>query len=192
MISAVRIRNDLKRGFTLIEIVLVLGLAALIAGGAVTYMVYSSDERVLRNASGEIELMAKRARTMAILQQTPYALEFRKERVRLLPLAEAGGIERKTGLGNEIGGRTVEFEDPDKIAPVREEFLFPGEMEVSILRWNTTAWIPLVRDVIQIWRFDPDGLCEPVTVRYAIEKGVAESTFHPLTATVSDLLLEAR
>ncbi|RYD37154.1 MAG: prepilin-type N-terminal cleavage/methylation domain-containing protein [Verrucomicrobiaceae bacterium] len=192
MISAARIRNDLKRGFTLIEIVLVLGLAALIAGGAVTYMVFSADERVLRNTSGEIELMAKRARTLAMLQQTSYALEFRKEGVRLLPLAEAGGIERRTGLGNEIGGREVEEADPDKITPVRDEFPLPDDMEVSILRWNTTAWIPLVRDVVQIWRFDPDGLCEPVSVRYVIEKGVAESTFHPLTATVSDFMLEAR
>jgi prepilin-type N-terminal cleavage/methylation domain-containing protein len=192
MTSAARIRNDLKRGFTLIEIVLVLGLAALIAGGAVTYMVYSADERILRNTSGEVELLAKRARTMAILQQTPYALEFRKDKVRLLPLAEAGGLERTTGLGNEIGGRTVEFENPDKVGPVREELAIPPEMELSILRWNTTAWIPLVRDAIQIWRFDPDGLCEPVTVRYTIENGVAEGTFHPLTATVSDFMLEVR
>ena len=56
-------------------------------GGAVGMMIYSSDERVLRNASGEIELLAKRARTTAILQQTPYALEFREGIVRLMPLA---------------------------------------------------------------------------------------------------------
>ena len=46
-------------------------------GGAIGMMVYSSDERVLRDASGEIEMLAKRARTTAILNQTPYALEFR-------------------------------------------------------------------------------------------------------------------
>ena len=34
--------------------------------------------------------MAKRARSISILQQTPYALEFREGEVRLMPLAEAG------------------------------------------------------------------------------------------------------
>ena len=72
--------TESRRGFTLLEIVIVLAIAAVIMGGAVGMMVYSSDERVLRDASGEIEMLAKRARTTAILQQTPYALEFRQGR----------------------------------------------------------------------------------------------------------------
>ena len=92
MISAVRTLNNRSPGFTLLEIVIVLAIAALMMGGAVGLMVYSSDERVLRNSSGEIEVLAKRARTTAILLQTPYALEFRERVVRLLPLAEAGQL----------------------------------------------------------------------------------------------------
>ena len=103
MISAVKTTRH-PQGFTLIEIVMVLAIAAVIMGGAVGMMVYSSDERMLRDASGEIEMLAKRARTTAILQQTPYALEFREGIVRLMPLAEAGRDEKKTAGGHRIGG----------------------------------------------------------------------------------------
>ena len=137
--------------------------------------------------------MAKRARTAAILQQTPYALEFRADGVRLMPLAETGELDRKTGLGNEIGGREVAEEgEEEKSEPIREELIYPDDMAVSVRRWNTVAWIPMTRDALQIWRFDPDGLCEPVSVRYTIDKGWAEDTYHPLTASIRDSQLEAR
>ena len=75
---------------------MVLAIAGIVMGGAVGFMIFSSDERALRNASGEIELMAKRARTIAILQQTPYAVEFREGRVNLLPWAQAGMQDKKS------------------------------------------------------------------------------------------------
>ena len=192
MTSAAR-TNNRGGGFTLLEIVIVLAIAAIITGGALSFMHYSSDERVLRDISGEVEVMAKRARTAAILQQTPYALEFRADGVRLMPLAEAGELDRKTGLGNEIGGREVAEEgEEEKSEPIREELIYPDDMAVSVRRWNTVAWIPMTRDALQIWRFDPDGLCEPVSVRYTIDKGWAEDTYHPLTASIRDSQLEAR
>ncbi len=93
-----------RAGFTLLEIVIVLAIASLVMGGAVGLMMFSSDEQALRKASGEIELLAKRARTTAILQQTPYALEFREGIVRMMPLAQAGREEKKTAGGHRIGG----------------------------------------------------------------------------------------
>ena len=192
MTSAAR-TNKRGGGFTLLEIVIVLAVAAIITGGALSFMHYSSDERVLRDISGEVEVMAKRARTAAILQQTPYALEFRADGVRLMPLAETGELDRKTGLGNEIGGREVAEEGgEERSEPIREQLIYPDDMAVSVRRWNTVAWIPMTRDALQIWRFDPDGLCEPVSVRYTIDKGWAEDTYHPLTASIRDSQLEAR
>ena len=76
MILAVRTTKP-QRGFTLIEIVMVLAIAGVVMAGAVGFMISSSDERALRNTSGEIELLAKKARASAILHQTSYALEFR-------------------------------------------------------------------------------------------------------------------
>ncbi len=196
MTSAVR-TTDFRRGFTLIEIVMVLAIAAMISGGAVAMMIYSSDERALRDISGEVEVFAKRARTISILQQTPYALEFRPGKIRLLPLAEAGGDDRQVFTETDLGGNSHDPVNPDRRLPVRDELLIPENMELSLLRWNSQNWIPIGKRAVerngpQIWRFDPDGLCEPISLRYSLENGWAEDTYHPLTATIRDSQLEAR
>jgi prepilin-type N-terminal cleavage/methylation domain-containing protein len=176
------------RGFTLLEIVIVLAIAAVVMGGAVGLMVYSSDERVLRNASGEIELLAKRARTTAILLQTPYALEFREGIVKLMPLAEAGRDEKRTVGGRKIGGEPVVREGGGE----RWEYQLEGGMQVFVRRWNSSEWLATRKNTVHVWRFDPDGLCEPLSVRLALEKSWSEDTYHPLTATIRENLLEAR
>lgn len=185
MTSAVR-TNKLPRGFTLIEIVVVLAIAAVLMGGAVGMMVFSSDEKALRSASGEIEVMAKRARTTAILQQTPYALEFREGVVRLMPLAEAGRIQRKTAGGRDIGGREVEPEGGE-----RHEYVLDSSQQLSVRRWNSDEWLPAIKNAVHVWRFDPDGLCEPISVRVVFDKSWIEDSYHPLTATIRDTQLEA-
>jgi prepilin-type N-terminal cleavage/methylation domain-containing protein len=185
MISAVR-TNKPPSGFTLIEIVMVLAIAAIVMGGAVGMMIYSSDERTLRNTSGEIELLAKRARTTAILNQTPYALEFREGVVRLLPLANAGMDRRK------ISKNRVE-PDPDEIgADSTRQINLEGGVNVLVRRWNSDEWLTTFKEVVHVWRFDPDGLCEPISVRFTLGKSWAEDTYHPLTATISESALEAR
>ncbi len=183
MISAVRTTKP-QRGFTLIEIVMVLAIAAIVVGGAVGRMIYSSDERILRNASGEIELLAKRARTIAILNQTPYALEFREGVVRLLPLAQAGLSEKLTTRRREEpeAGNSDESRQLD----------LGGEMNVFIRRWNSDEWLATAKKAVHVWRFDPDGLCEPISVRLVLDKSWSEDIYHPLTATIRDSQLEAR
>ena len=185
-------RTSKHPGFTLIEIVLVLVIAAVVVGGAVGYMVYSTDERTLRDVSGEVELLAKRARTTSMLQQTPYALEFRDGVVRLMPLAEAGQDEALTALGRTIGGDRVEPESLSGRPPVRAEYRFPDDMNIVIRRWNSDAWLTTRRDSIHIWRFDPNGLSEPVSLRYEINESRLEDTFHPLTASIRESEFEIR
>ena len=176
------------RGFTLLEIVIVLLIASVVIGGAVGLMVYSSDERALRNASGEIELLAKRARTTAVLHQTPYALEFREGVVRLLPLAEAGRIEKRTALGNKIGGETV-----DTGAGERWEYPFEPGIEAFVRRWNSSEWLATRgENTVHVWRFDPTGLCEPLGVRLTVNESWIEDTYHPLSASIRDSRMEAR
>ena len=179
--------NRRPQGFTLIEIVLVLAIAAVIMGGAVGMMIYSSDERLLRDASGEIEMLAKRARTTAILQQTPYALEFRQGIVRMMPLAQAGRDEKRTAGGSRIGGEPVEEDTGD-----RWELTLDNGMQVLVRRWNSVEWLQTVENDVHVWRFDPNGLCEPISVRLEIDKSWSVDTFHPLTATIRESELEAR
>ena len=132
-------------------------------------------------------MLAKRARTTAILQQTPYAVEFRFGMVRLLPLAEAGRDEKKTAGGHRIGGEPV-----TPTGGEHREYVLPGDMDLFVRRWNSAEWLATGKNSIHIWRFDPTGLCEPISVRLKLDKSWAEDTYHPLTATIRDSQLEAR
>ena len=185
MISAVRTTKR-RTGFTLIEIVMVLAIAAVVMGGAVGLMIYSSDERTLRDASGEIELMAKRARVISILHQTPYALEFREGIVRLLPLAEAGKDDKKS-LRNRN-----EVAPPAAGANESRQYVLENGLSIFIRRWNSEEWHGTMKNTVHVWRFDPDGLCEPISVRLTLDKSWSEDSYHPLTATISSSALEAR
>ncbi len=166
---------------------MVLALAAIIMGGALGMMVFASDEHALRNASGAIELLAKRARTTAILQQTPYALEFRQGIVRMMPLAQAGRVEEKTASGHQIGGERVLMPGEQN-----QQFVLPAGMELMVRRWSSTDWLATGRKSIHIWRFDPTGLSEPISLRLVLKRSWQEDTYHPLTASISDSQLESR
>jgi prepilin-type N-terminal cleavage/methylation domain-containing protein len=175
-----------KGGFTLIEIVVVLAIIGVIIGGSIAAMLLNSSERTLTSASGEIELLAKKARTASILHQRPYAIEFHSGSLRLLPFSEASEIERTTALGNPIGG------EAESGKTLREEIPIDPDIVLSVRRWNTDKFITPTDNSIPIWRFDPDGLSEPLTVRLTIGESYAQDTYHPLTATVADSELEAK
>jgi len=184
MTLAARTSTKLGRGFTLIEIVMVLAIASVLIGGAVSVMVFSSDERDLRNASGEVELLARRARTISILQQIPYALEFRPGVVRLLPFAESGQEEKKTASGHTIGGERVIMPSAGVASPVHSQLSLDPKMASFVRRWNTEGWLPMSDRAVHVWRFDPDGLCEPISVRLNLGRNYIEDTYHPLTASI--------
>jgi prepilin-type N-terminal cleavage/methylation domain-containing protein len=187
MISAAKTPNKaVAPGFTLLEIVVVLFLIALIGGGAIGMMVLSRDERVLSDASGDVGLLAKRARTLAALQQRPYALEFHANRVTLMPFAEAvlepGQREAvaasiAAGDGDVQGGR---------FNSVHDTWEAEGEMQVYIRRWASDIWVPVDAKNREVWRFDVEGTCEPVGVRFQLGKSWEEAEFHPLTASIRD------
>lgn len=187
MTSAARTTDRRSRGFTLLEIVVVLSIAGIVLAGGFGMMIYSSDERELSDVSSGIELLAKKARTMAILQQTPYALEFRDGVVKLLPLANAGMDETRLTSGRQVGG-----EVDDESAGVVDSYHLSGDVGMFVRRWNSDAWLTTRNKSIHIWRFDPNGISEPLGVRLTLNDSWSEDTYHPLTATIRDRQFEMR
>ena len=181
MTAAARARasKPAAAGFTLLEIVVVLVLIAVLAGSAISVMITSADERALKNSSGEIEALAKRARTVAALQQRPYALEFFENRVRLMPLAEAviePAEREKAAAMLELAGA--------ESGSIHAEWASKGDLRMQVRRWASDTWIPIDSKSRQVWRFDPEGFCEPVGVRLETEKSWMEMEFHPLTGGI--------
>lgn len=166
-------------GFTLLEIVVVLVLIAVLAGGAIGMMASSDDERRLKDSSGEIEALAKRARTVAALQQRPYALEFFDNRVSLMPLAEAiiePAAREKASARLELAG--------NQSGSVHADWTADSEMRIAVRRWASDTWFPIDSKSRQVWRFDPEGFCEPLGVRLEAGPSWMEMEFHPLTGSI--------
>ncbi len=177
-------------GFTLLEIVIVLLAIAVVAGSAIGMMVLSRDERVLSEATGEVGLLAKRARTLAALQQRPYALEFYENRVTLMPFAEAMlDPEQRATAAAALEAEAAE--SPDAVAASRFNSIHASwaagdEMQLYVRRWASDQWVPIDGKNRQVWRFDTEGFCEPVRVRFQLGKSWEEAEFHPLTASIRD------
>lgn len=172
----IRSRVRFERGFSLIEIVVVLGLTALLITGAISVVALSADKRQVTESAGKVGAFAKRARAVAMVQQRPYALVFTQGNVRLMPLAEATGMD---------SGQSASSPNNASLASVHDGFQLDGNFQLSIRRWGTENWIPVNNDrVVQIWRFEPSGLCEPIGVRLAMNQSWIEDTYHPLSAGV--------
>lgn len=192
-----RLRRD---GFTLIEIVMVLAIVAMVIGGAIGLMVYHSSERELRRVSADVEVFAKRARTIALLQQKPYAVVFMPGKVLLMPLADTTGLDesRSSSRGSSRSSHSAEKpSDSDQpspsaanLQPVYDQIEISADMAVRVRRWASDSWLPMDEKHPQIWRFDPEGLCEPISVRLEFEESWIEDYFNPLTASVTDSATE--
>ena len=183
-------RDRGRRGFTLLEIVIVLAIITLLAGGAVGFMVYNSSKRQLQAAGARIETMAKRARAVSVLRQTPYALVFFDGRVRMMPLAEVGA-----GDPELLAEFDAAAQAQGRSAPVRDEFAVDPGMVLGLRRWGGENWLVFDNErTSMVWRFDPDGLCEPVTVRFEIDGGQSwlEQEYHPLTGSVREFAMVAK
>lgn len=189
MTSAVRATSDLRRrGFTVLEMVLVLALFILVVGGGVAALYFNRDEARLNDAVGEIEVLAKRARTLATLQQRPYALEFTRDGVAMMPYGEAmldpGDREMLIAEENFAIEDGVEVVNPGK----RAGWGLEEDMMMLVRRWSTGQWEEMKRSNRHVWRFDPQGICEPFGVRIELENGSWVAVlFHPLTAGITEI-----
>lgn len=194
MISAARTTDRTRGGFSLMEIVMVLAIAAMVMGGAVGLMIYHSSESELRRVSSDIEVFAKQARTISMLQQKPYAVQFVTGKVLLLPLAEITGIPETTapsrspddsaGSDDESASRTN--------APIHKEITLKEGMVLSVRRWASEEFVEPEEKHSQVWRFDPNGLCEPLTLRLAYDGSTMENDFHPLTASIRESSMDIK
>jgi hypothetical protein len=149
-------------------------------------MVLSSDERALNDATSEVQSLAKRARTIAGLQQRPYALEFYEGRISMMPLAEAVMEPERRAAAAEALEAGAKLEG-SRYNSERAAWAADEGTEVYIRRWASDEFVPITGKNREVWRFDPEGPCEPVTVRFQIGRSWIEAEFNPLTAGIRGL-----
>ena len=108
--------------------------------------------------------------------------------VRLMPWAEALGAEEQAAWEDRLEA-TQEGQSGEA---VRWELSLDNGMASKLRRWDSDEWISIDEDGRQVWRFDPDGLSEPLAIELSLEGGKISMEFNPLTAAVDSLFYENR
>jgi len=147
-------------GFTLLEICIVLCILALVLGAAMPQVSSWLAEEKLRAPARKLELLARTARAAAMERQRPVD-------VVILPAALA---------------LTEADAAPGKDDLVRS-YPIPEEAVVMTRPWGEPA-LALRKETR--WRFQPDGLCEPMEVEFSRGSARISLTFDPLTASVAE------
>ena len=176
----------LKCGFTLIELVFVMGITVIIFGAA-AYMITTPkiEQKIRENHSG-IEDLALQARAMSYSYQQPFVVELREGEVRMMPLAKPED-ERAEELSENVG-TPASLKPLDSMSWPRV-FRIDEEYEVWVKRWNSNDFKVIRDDTVETWIHQPNSPCEPLSVQLISIDGQAmlSREFHPLTAKAEDL-----
>ena len=144
------------RGYTLLEIALVVTIIVLLIGAAVPLTRGFTREQRLRDTVRELLVLAKTARTDAMTSGQPAEVVFVKDG---FVLRRAGEVETAESVRLPRGTTYV-------IRPfASDKMLKPDD---------------------QRWIFQPSGLCEPIVVRLMENEAWMEVSFDALTAGLSE------
>ncbi len=144
------------RGYTLLEIALVVTIIVLLIGAVVPLTRGFTREQRLRDAVRELLVLAKTARTEAMTTGQPAEIIFDKGGFVL----HRAGEEEASENARLARGMTYQ------IRPFASD---------KMLKPDGQRWI-----------FQPSGLCEPVTVRVMEDEAWMEVRFDALTAGLAD------
>lgn len=153
--TTVRHKTGRPRGYTLIEIALVLAIMVMIIGAAIPLSSGFMREQRLRDPVRELLILAKTART------------------------EAMTTGRATAVVFEKGGFGLQRPGAEELA---ESYRLPPGMSYTLMPFGSEK---AARPDGQTWIFQPTGMCEPVTFRLVEDDAWMEVTFDPLTANIS-------
>jgi hypothetical protein len=112
--------------------------------------------------------------------------------VNLMPLAEAMLDPRDREKAAEMLAAQESLARPEGggFQQVRASWSVDADVKMFVRRWSSEDWLPVNSKERQVWRFDPEGFCEPVGVRFEYGRSWAEAVFHPLTGGIGDLAKE--
>lgn len=148
-----------RAGFTLLELVAVMGIAILILSIAVPSVAGYLAEQELRENMESFTRMVREAQRSAMAAKAPSRLVFGKEGVLVMAEPPAGGavMGDAGGVGGGGGGVTLSKEEA-------LEFNRFGAMQKA---------------PVSEWMLWPNGIIEPAEVRYTGPKGTWSLRYNP-------------
>ncbi len=166
-----RVKRAPRRGFTLLEMCIVLLLIALLAATAMPALSSAFNERALRDDSHGFSLLVKTAMIRSNEEQRPYILSLNGKDLVLAPGAAAGDESATTPPPSSA---------PDD-ASGTEQTLANALKFPDATKEHTWDALPAVS-----WTFEPNGLCPLPRVRFERGASYIELGFNALTGDVED------
>ena len=148
-----------RKGFTILELVIVLGVFAVFAGSAATFMFKGNNEEA-NKFYAELQNFVRDTKPYTLSEKTSYYLHFDKDRI--------WRSQKEKAI----------FHEGYKNLPIPEG-------AILFLSKNGEDWTKISQKKTFTWLFSRSGICEPVTLRFTLNNSDFECTFLELTAAVS-------
>ena len=149
------------RGFTLLEMVLVLFILLVVAGIALPATAGLAAQERLKSQAKTLQDYAATARRLAVTEGRPYEIVLKEGSV-LLESVPAGGAGKGT---------------------VVDSMKLPAGVRYTVRHWGRDRFSAPEGES---WVFRPDGICEPLRIHFQNGDGWIEYSINPLTAAPRD------
>jgi prepilin-type N-terminal cleavage/methylation domain-containing protein len=193
-------RNRLfLRGFTLLEMCMVLLIIALLFGVSMPAIQAAFVEQAVRKDSHELALMVKTAMIQTAEQNRPYVIDLSGTTMALHPLGSTaatpsdGDDDSDAGGESDTGANALATPSVDqnwvlqKITPVDIELTTvldpPNQLQAPDPQ-KVNAWMAMPDNTE--WVFQPGELCPATQVRLARGDAWIQLNFNALTGNVED------
>jgi len=171
-----------RRGFTLLEMLVVLVILAILAGLAMPAMQSAFTEQAVRQDGHQFALMVKTAMIQSAEQHRPYVMELSSKEVALHPLGVAAADPDASSTDEDDSSDAATSSAPVDVDVTSEldkdnKLLVPDAIKANV-------WTPMP-DGTQ-WVFEPGELCPATRVRLQRGEAWMEMSFGALTGNVED------
>ena len=166
-----------SRGFTLLEIMIALSIAAIIMATGIPAFVRALQKEGLRKAVSDVVEGCSQARAYAILRGTPTELVIRAEDGHLS--IQPAKLDAADGFATVMVSQEAQSPSPSASAPLRFSGQIPDNVAVKLVAVNFQELMdqPEVRV-----RFFPSGTCDEFTIVLTSEKGEQKISLDVITA----------
>jgi len=160
------------RGFTMLEVIIVMLILSLVIGSGIVLLRSSEYERDLRTSSAELEALMLESRHKSCLHRQARYVVF--------------GVDFIAFVDAEVL--------PDNFAAQNfaRYFALPQNLKFEFLRWGEKNWQRADNKQPEVLRLDPSGVNEPFSVRFSNDGGHIEQEYSPLSSTPELISQEIR